>query len=127
MSSPPKRGPIFQSRWSWVPGMSAFTRVFDALCAGTTADNLRALDACALGLGAALDQCRAGLVILERARVGHREHRDLQRYELPAGVDVRHVGSMLSAYRVGKGLHASLSTRASEPGSLCPPYGAFVL
>jgi hypothetical protein len=35
-SSPRKRGPIFQRRWSWVPSISAFTRVFDALCAGTT-------------------------------------------------------------------------------------------
>src|SRR5258707_884266 len=40
-SSPRKRGPIFQSRWLWVPSISAFTRVFDALCAGTTALNSR--------------------------------------------------------------------------------------
>src|SRR5262249_56274090 len=35
-SSPRTRGPIFQSRWLWVPSISAFTRGFDALCAGTT-------------------------------------------------------------------------------------------
>src|SRR5215472_1624291 len=40
MSSPRKRGPIFQRRWLWVPSISAFTRVFDALCAGTTACEL---------------------------------------------------------------------------------------
>src|SRR5215831_16783185 len=28
VSSPRKRGPIFQRRWLWVPGISAFTRVF---------------------------------------------------------------------------------------------------
>src|SRR5262249_325772 len=28
LSSPRKRRPIFQSRWLWVPSISAFTRVF---------------------------------------------------------------------------------------------------
>src|SRR5262249_8054580 len=32
----PLRGPIFQRWWLWVPSISASTRVFDALCAGTT-------------------------------------------------------------------------------------------
>src|SRR4029450_264993 len=37
LSSSRKRGPITTASGIWVPGMSAFTRVFDALCAGTTA------------------------------------------------------------------------------------------
>src|SRR5262249_18394713 len=42
------------------------------------------------GLFGALDQCRAGPVVGEGARVGDRQHRDLQRYELPAVVDSGH-------------------------------------
>src|SRR5262249_8648000 len=33
-SSPRKRGSRVSSAIDWIPGMSAFTRVFDALCAG---------------------------------------------------------------------------------------------
>src|SRR4029453_4620378 len=37
VSSPRKRGPIITVSGIWVPRISAFTRVFAALCAGTTA------------------------------------------------------------------------------------------
>src|SRR5262249_14447917 len=36
-SSSRKRGPIITSSGIWIPSTSAFTRVFDALCAGMTA------------------------------------------------------------------------------------------
>ena len=39
----------------------------------------------------ALDQCRTGFVVFQWARVRNREYRDLQRYELPAVIDSRHV------------------------------------
>ena len=42
------------------------------------------------GLLDALGERRAGLVVGKLAGVGHREHRDLERYELPALVDARH-------------------------------------
>src|SRR5262249_62419549 len=37
LSPPRRRGPIPTASGIWVPSISAFTRVFDALCAGTTA------------------------------------------------------------------------------------------
>src|ERR1700746_2472274 len=36
LSYPRKRGPITAASGIWVASISAFTRVFDALCAGTT-------------------------------------------------------------------------------------------
>src|SRR5215472_16761488 len=51
MSSPRKRGPIFQRRWLWVPDISAFTRVFNALCAGTTACELMRVSSAGPGEG----------------------------------------------------------------------------
>src|SRR5258708_16516685 len=80
-SSPRKRGPIFQSRWLWVPSISAFTRFFDALCAGTTALIRRIWrDARSLARSrAALDQLDDGEgVVVGAADRGLRPRRDLR-------------------------------------------------
>ena len=52
------------------------------------------------GLGDALDQGRAGLVAGEIAGIGNRQHRDLQRHELPAFVDSGH-GASVAHTRTG--------------------------
>src|SRR5262249_4737261 len=90
--------------------------VGDDLAAGD--DVPRALDP--------LGQDGAGLVIGKVAGVGHGQHRDFQRDELPALIDARHGGQLLVNPRCGgdnNRVTAALTITAAPPGKCCssPP------
>src|SRR5262249_52702270 len=69
-----------------------------------------------------LNQRRAGFVVFQRARVRDREHRDLERYELPAVINSRHVVSERSLAAVAR-MSAAKCGRVSRvtPDSLRSP------
>ena len=77
----------------------------------------RALGEHVAGGADALDQRRAGLVVRRFARVGHSQHRDLQRHELSAFVDAGH-DSVLRVKRRREGIagrHLALFQADREP------------
>src|SRR5262249_33695313 len=127
-SSPRKRGPRSRiaSRRLWIPGISAFTRVFDALCAGMSGRGARTgfaltlLDQFRLDLGGKIDRAAAADVV----EMGIEETPGRPLAELAQRLEIFVVGLERAARTVGFAQILHHDAMEPEPAEFARPHAA---